>query len=56
MDNQIMASKLTASSAVIPPAGTRKDIVEYEFKNPPGRGITIEVEHRFNRTVQRGEA
>jgi hypothetical protein len=51
-----MISKLTASSAVSRPAGSRNDVVEYEFKNPPGSGITIEVELRFNRTVQRGEA
>jgi hypothetical protein len=37
-------------------AGIRKAVVEYEFKNPPGSGITIDVELRFSRTVPVGEA
>jgi hypothetical protein len=51
-----MISNTTASTATALAAGIRKPVVEYEFKNPPGSGITIDVELRFSRTVPVGES
>jgi len=55
IDTQIMISKRIASAATALSAGSRKAVVEYEFKKPPGSGITIDVELRFSRTVPVGE-
>jgi hypothetical protein len=51
-----MLSKTIVSAAAALCAGSRMAVVEYEFKNPPGSGITMEVELHFNRTVPVGES
>lgn len=55
IDSHIRISSPVVSSTILRSAGILSDVVEWEFKNPPGSGSTAEVELRLRRIVPDGD-